>query len=162
MLFCRTTSFTSYMNRVPCIYGWRWQPRQAAISLRNTNRNWSTNGRERRRLKGAAGEKRTGVIAGDFRSPRRDSLAAASCESFRLDYAAPRCRQDVPSFPKTSGKANLSSRHSPSYFAHLYLKSILHCNFLRQHFQPFSLNLVLPSVVKPSGAIAKRGTRHLT
>ena len=37
-----------------------------------------------------------------------------------------------------------------------------HCNFLRYHFQPFSLNLVLPSVVKPSGAIAKRGTRHLT
>ena len=36
------------------------------------------------------------------------------------------------------------------------------CNFLRYHFQPFSLNLVLPSVVKPSGAIAKRGTRHLT
>jgi len=27
-----------------------------------------------------------------------------------------------------------------------------HCNFLRKHFQPFSLNLVLPSVVKPSGA----------
>jgi len=39
---------------------------------------------------------------------------------------------------------------------------ILHCNFLRYHFEPFSLNLVLPSVVKPSGAIAKRGTRHLT
>ena len=39
---------------------------------------------------------------------------------------------------------------------------LLHCNFLRKHFQPFSLNLVLPSVVKPSGAIAKRGTRHLT
>ena len=38
----------------------------------------------------------------------------------------------------------------------------VHCNFLRYHFQPFSLNLVLPSVVKPSGAIAKRGTRHLT
>ena len=38
----------------------------------------------------------------------------------------------------------------------------LHFNFLRYHFQPFSLNLVLPSVVKPSGAIAKRGTRHLT
>jgi len=37
-----------------------------------------------------------------------------------------------------------------------------HCNFLRYHFQPFSLNLVLPSVVKPSGAIAKRSTRHLT
>ena len=37
-----------------------------------------------------------------------------------------------------------------------------HCNFLRYHFQPFSLNLVLPSVVKPSGARAKRGTRHLT
>ena len=36
-----------------------------------------------------------------------------------------------------------------------------HCNFLRKHFQPFSLNLVLPSV-KPSGAMAKRGTRHLT
>jgi len=40
--------------------------------------------------------------------------------------------------------------------------SSVHCNFLRYHFQPFSLNLVLPSVVKPSGAIAKRGTRHLT
>jgi len=37
-----------------------------------------------------------------------------------------------------------------------------HCNFLRYHFQPFNINLVLPSVVKPSGAIAKRGTRHLT
>jgi len=35
-------------------------------------------------------------------------------------------------------------------------------NFLRYHFQPFSLNLVLPSVVKPSGVIAQRGTRHLT
>jgi len=38
----------------------------------------------------------------------------------------------------------------------------LHCNFLRQHFQPFSLNLVLPSVVKPSGEIAERGKRHPT
>jgi len=27
-----------------------------------------------------------------------------------------------------------------------------HCNFLGYHFQPFSLNLVPPSVVKPSGA----------
>ena len=36
-----------------------------------------------------------------------------------------------------------------------------HSNFLRYHFQPFALNLVLPSV-KPSGATAKRGTRHLT
>ena len=40
--------------------------------------------------------------------------------------------------------------------------SALHCNFFREHFQPFGLKLVLPSVVKPSGAIAKRGTRHLT
>jgi len=39
---------------------------------------------------------------------------------------------------------------------------VTHTKFLRYHFQPFSLNLVLPSVVKPSGAIAKRGTRHLT
>ena len=37
-----------------------------------------------------------------------------------------------------------------------------HCNFWRYHFQPFSLNLVLPSVVKPSGEIAERGKRHLT
>jgi len=35
---------------------------------------------------------------------------------------------------------------------HFILIEIIHCNFLRYHFQPFSLNLVLPSVVKPSGA----------
>jgi len=49
-----------------------------------------------------------------------------------------------------------------SCFGYTYAHDGVHCNFLRQHFQPFSLNLVLPSVVKPSGAIAKRGTRHLT
>jgi len=38
----------------------------------------------------------------------------------------------------------------------------IHCNFLRQHFQPFGLNLVLPSVVKPSGEITERGKRHPT
>jgi len=38
----------------------------------------------------------------------------------------------------------------------------LHCNFLGWHFQPFSLNLVPPSVVKPSGEIAERGKRHPT
>ena len=38
----------------------------------------------------------------------------------------------------------------------------LHCNLLRWHFQPFGLNLVLPSVVKPSGEIAERGKRHPT
>ena len=41
-------------------------------------------------------------------------------------------------------------------------KSGRYTHFLRYHFQPFGLNLVLPSVVNPSGAIAKRGTRHLT
>jgi len=38
----------------------------------------------------------------------------------------------------------------------------LHCNFLRWNFQPFGLNLVLPSVVKPSGGIVERGKRQPT
>jgi len=41
-----------------------------------------------------------------------------------------------------------------------YLRECQHCNFLSSHFQPFGLNLVLPSVVKPSGEIAERGKRH--
>ena len=41
-------------------------------------------------------------------------------------------------------------------------RKLIHCNFLRKHFQPFGLNLVLPSVVKPSGEIAERGKRHPT
>ena len=44
----------------------------------------------------------------------------------------------------------------------LLLSTTLHCNFLRWHFRPFGLNLVLPSVVKPSGEIAERGKRHPT
>jgi len=53
---------------------------------------------------------------------------------------------------------------------HIYAKrsfavtreTILHCNFLRYHFQPFGLNLVLLFVVKLSGEIAERGKRHPT
>jgi len=44
---------------------------------------------------------------------------------------------------------------------HLYPHESPSLSFFKVAFLTFSLNSVLPSVVKSSGAIAKRGTRHL-
>jgi len=63
-------------------------------------------------------------------------------------------------------RLKLTGQHKHAILSHqcskCNAKITPHCNFLRYHFQPFGLNLVLPSVVKPSGEIAERGKRHPT
>jgi len=60
------------------------------------------------------------------------------------------------------GSINDVSQHCPTSMLFRPKIFFAHCNFLRWHFQPFGLNFVLPSVVKPSGEIAERGKRHPT
>jgi len=140
---------------------------------------WPAAERNRRAAAGGGARRTAGRTAdraprGDARVLRRgrslgtalgaDRDATRSTQVCSKLFANQNCRTDQ----ETSGKGTEISTTDPRLWPYSSLvgergfTQILHCNFLRYHFQPFGLNLVLPSVVKPSGAIAKRGTRHLT
>jgi len=103
---------------------------------------------------------RTAATSGDASAV---SQVARPAPSTQLDHLSLWSCSDRDKNPLYYKNPLLESVHSFFILKYtLLLVCPLHCNFLRYHFQPFSLNLVLPSVVKRSDSEARHKAPNLT